>query len=424
MENKNTLRIILLLIGIVIGVGAGYFLAPSKIETITETITVEEHPLKGRTIQIGCITQDGLEPKQTFYNEMIEKDINNYVEELGLDIHFEFVLKDAMGSDSTHLDKVQELNSEGINLFIGGSWTDMAQYSLEYVNMNNMLMVSDSSSYLDSSNGLPVAIEGDNLYRFCVTDFSQAIALVDIVYDFGIEYVYVFDEEKIGWSNVYYDAFKEKFEANGGKILGRNLDNDEAESLVGETIVLHGEEKVGIIMLVWMPSHRIHMVKDYPSLSSIYWFGYGEQGRNQDIIDESDGFQTQLRLFSPEASATSSGRWMEFAERYVKVVGKDPTYYEGTAYDAAWCIALTVIETGSTEASIVKEALPIVSANYYGVTGWCKLDKNGDRVPHISDIWGYALVDGEHTFLKYGEYNAQSRKTTWDYEVLAEQGIN
>lgn len=411
------MMIILLLIGLVVGVGAGYFFSPSKIETITEKVTVREHPLEGNTIHIGCITPDGLEPKQRYYKELIEKDINNYVKELGIDVYFEFILKDAMGSDSTHLNKVQELDSEDIKLFIGGSWSDMAQASLDYVNNNNMLMVSDSSTYPE------VAIAGDNLYRFCTTDFSQAKALGDIVYDFGIEYVAVADDELLEWSNIYYEAFKEKYEANGGEIIGRTLSNEEIEPVVSEAISLHGERKVGSVVLVWMSGHVIQMVQDYPGLSSVYWFGMGELGRNQGIIDEAGGFQTQIRLFSPEGSASGSGRWKEFEGKYLDIMGDTPTYYEGTAYDAAWCIALTILETGSIEVEVVKEVLPMVSARYYGVTGWCKLNEDGDRVPRVFDIWGYAEVNGEHTFMKYGEYNFNTATTIWDYLALEGQGI-
>jgi hypothetical protein len=125
-KNSTTMQAILIIVGLVVGVGLGYFLAPEKIETVTETVTVEKHPLEGKKIQIGCISPDGLETRQTFYKEVIEKDINKYVSQLGLGVSFEFVMKDAMGLDPTHLEKVEELASMDVNIFIGGSWTDMA----------------------------------------------------------------------------------------------------------------------------------------------------------------------------------------------------------------------------------------------------------------------------------------------------------
>lgn len=411
------MMIILLLIGLVVGAGGGYFLAPPKYETITETVTIGEHPLHGKTIKIGCILVADLEPRQTFYKEIVAKDINNYVSELGLDTHFEFVFKDAEGSEAMHLNRVQELDSEGIEIFIGGSRSDMAEVSREYVNKNDMLMVSDSSTYPE------LALAGDNLYRFCVPEPSQAEALGDIVFDFGVEYVVVLDDDTFHWTPPFYKAFKDKFEGNGGEILGRTISHDELEPLVSQAIELYGKEKVGAVAIVWVPSHAIKMVQDYPALESIYWFSHGEQGYSQDIIDESDGVQNQLRFFSPEGSVSASGKWEEFKERYVDVMGDAPFYWEGTAYDAAWCIALSVLETGSVEGTVVRDVLPSVSARYYGVTGWSELNIDGDRMPYISDIWGYALVDGEHTYMKFGEYNFQTRETKWDHQAFREQGI-
>jgi ABC-type branched-subunit amino acid transport system substrate-binding protein len=227
----------------------------------------------------------------------------------------------------------------------------------------------------------------------------------------------------MGWTEPYYQSFKDSYEANGGEILVRVMDNEALEIAVSDAIALHGEQKVGVVSLVWVPGFAIQMMKDYDGLSSVYWFGLGDQGRDQEIIEEVGGFQTQLRLFSPMSSAMASARWKVFSEKYLDALGYYPNYYSGTAYDAAWCIALTILETGSTDASIVKEMLPMGSSTYSGVTGSCELDGAGDRAPGIYDIWGYAEVNGEHTFIKYGEYNAYSEMTTWGYLALIEQGI-
>jgi len=412
MENTNmTALAIVLVVGLLVGAGGAYLLVPPKTETVTETITVEKHPLDGKTVNIGCIVADGLEPKQTFFTEVVEKDINDYMDNLGLDVTFEFVFKDAMGIEANHKTMVEELAAEDITIFIGGSWSGMAQASLSYVDTNDMLMVSDSSTYED------LEIEGDNLYRFCPVDAKQAEALGDIVTSMGIEYVYLADDESMGWTEQYYQAFKTKFEANGGQMLARSLDNAVAEAAVSEAIAMHGAENVGAVGLVWVPGYVIQDFESYPGLSSILWFGMAEQGSDWDIIDDVGGFQNQLRFFSPMMSGEGSGKWSSFNEKYSAAVGYPPGYYDGVAIDAAWCLALAILETGSTDAMTVKEMLPIVSDRYNGVTGNCGLNSAGDREPCIYDIWGYANVDGEDTSIIYGEYNAHSDSTTWDYQA-------
>ncbi len=412
-QNNQTILAAVLIVGLIVGAGAGYLLIPPKEVIVTETETIEKHPLEGKTVQIGCITPDGLEPKQTFFQQVIEKDINEYVEDLGLDITFEFVFKDAVGLDSNHQMKVEELATEGVTIFIGGSWSSMAGASLEYVNDNNMLMVSDSSTYED------LEIEGDNLFRYCPVDAKQAEALGDIVSSLGIEYVYLADDESWGWTEPYYQAFKTKFEANGGTIIERILDNTLAEAAVSDAIAMHGAENVGAVGLVWVPDYVIQEFESLPGLSSVLWFGMADQGSDWDIINEVGGFQNRLRFLSPTMSGEYSAKWSSFSEKFSTAVGYSPGYYDGACYDAAWCLALAILETGSTDAMTVKEMLPEVSNRYDGVTGNCGLNSAGDREPGIYEIWGYANVGGEDTSIKFGEYNAYSDTTTWDQEALS-----
>lgn len=406
-NNNTTMLAIVLIIGLIVGAGGVYLLVPPKTETVTEQ--VEVYPLSGQTVKIGCITPDGIEPRQTFYQQVIEKDINDYMDSLGLDVTFEFVLKDAAGSESNHINMVEELNDEGISIFIGGSWSGMAQASLSYVDANDMLMISDSSTYED------LIIENDNLFRYCPIDAHQAEALGDIVSSLGIDYVYLADDASMGWTEPYYQAFKTQFEENGGTILERTLDNTLAEAAVSDAIAMHGAENVGAVGLIWIPDYAITMFEESPELSSIIWFGMSGQGSDPEIIESIGGFQNQLKFLSPTITGTHTGGWSIFEAEYSAAVGSTPSYWDGVAYDASWCLALSILETGSTDAMRVKEVLPIVSERYNGVTGNCALNIAGDRVPGIYEIWGYANVDGEDTSIKYGEYNAYSDTTTWDY---------
>ena len=78
---------------------------------------------------------------------------------------------------------------------------------------------------------------------------------------------------------------------------------------------------------------------------------------------------------------------------------------------------------GSTDPIKIKEVLPDVAANYYGMTGGCALNSAGDREPHFYDIWGYAQIDDEHTYIKYGEYNAQTDEVQWFDSALLSQNL-
>jgi hypothetical protein len=71
----------------------------------------------------------------------------------------------------------------------------------------------------------------------------------------------------------------------------------------------------------------------------------------------------------------------------------------------------------------IKEILPEVAKNYNGVTGGCILNSAGDLQPYYYDIWGYGQVEGEHTYLKYGEFNIQTDEVHWFYSALSSQNL-
>ncbi len=65
---------VLLVIGLIVGAGAGYFLAPPKIEV--ETIVEEKHPLDGETVTFGYIAATNKESHQSFLEEFIAEGID------------------------------------------------------------------------------------------------------------------------------------------------------------------------------------------------------------------------------------------------------------------------------------------------------------------------------------------------------------
>ena len=64
-----------------------------------------------------------------------------------------------------------------------------------------------------------------------------------------------------------------------------------------------------------------------------------------------------------------------------------------------------------------------MAESYYGVTGGYALNSAGDRVPHLYDIWGYAQIEDKHTYMKYGEYNAQTDEVHWFDSALWSQNL-
>src|SRR5512136_1308822 len=141
-----TLAVVLLVAGLIVGGGIGYFAAPTKTQTTTTTTVVKELPLKNTLIKLGYIASStaGLEQGKPHHEQMLAPKMNAYSAILGYGITWQYQVDDAQGQPNTHLEKVQGYKSSGITVFEGGGWSSQAQGSLQYCNSNGMLMWSTS----------------------------------------------------------------------------------------------------------------------------------------------------------------------------------------------------------------------------------------------------------------------------------------
>ncbi len=88
--------------------------------------------------------------------------------------------------------------------------------------------------------------------------------------------------------------------------------------------------------------------------------------------------------------------------------------YAANNLDAAWLLTLAVLETQNTmppalDGNDIVKVLPDIASRYYGYSGYCELNENGDRMPGNYRFWGYDSL-GYHL---YGEYNIATDVITW-----------
>jgi branched-chain amino acid transport system substrate-binding protein len=213
----NTLAIVLLIVGLVVGAGGMYVMSPADAgdgDGIPGSVTVDKIPLEGKTIQIGYIssTTAGLETATPLVEEIMQVDYNEYLDKLGYDVEIEYLIDDATGQAAVHLEKVQGFKSMDVNVFLGGGWSSQAQAALSYVNDNDMLMWSWSST------SPLLAISEDNLFRMVPTDLVQAPAIAAMLKSQGIEAVILIYRGD-AWADGIVTYFEPTFVDNGGVIL-------------------------------------------------------------------------------------------------------------------------------------------------------------------------------------------------------------
>jgi branched-chain amino acid transport system substrate-binding protein len=427
MENSNTTMLaVVLIVGLVIGGGIGYFAAPSKTSTETETITVEVNPLKDQTIQLGFIASQAsnLEYTKPYVEQITEVDINGYCDKLDYGVQFEWLIDSADAQAAVHLEKVQSFKSMDVNVFVGGMWSSQAQAALSYVNENDMLMISPSSTS-------PLLREKDDrLMRICPTDLVQAPAIGEMLATWGIDAVLVMQRGD-SWADGIYNVLGPELEKRNIVELERVRFAAEVtefssylatmDNILGNAIEMYGAEHVGVLTMVFDELAVIDtQTVDYPNTRAIIWFGTESSGRNNRVMDDAGGTQIDLRHFSSLMSPATVWKWVSFSDRFDSLTGRISGFYDASEYDSAWIQALSILEAGSYDATPVAKVFPTVASNYYGATGWCDLDENDDRKPTFFDIWGYT-DDG--LTQSWGIYSGLDIEVSWNDALLAEAGL-
>lgn len=423
MEQNQTL-IIAAIIALVVGGAVGYTMAPTKTGE-TEYVDVEVNPLEGATIKIAEIASNTnqLETLTPFVEEIIEPDIQAYLDLLGYDVTYEILIDDAASNEAIHLEKVQSFQTMGVELIIGGRWSSQAEMALSYVNENDMLLFSPSST------SPLLAFPDDNLFRMCPTDFVQAPAVAEMLASWGIEHTLVI-HRKDAWADGIYNIFKTAYPERGGTILGEigyaaeviefSSYMQTADNIISEAIAEHGAEKVAILVICFEEgATMVTQASDYPSLMDVFWFGTDGTTFETRFLDAAPDVSVHIKLFSTLAAPGYSSKYAALSTRYRASTSRDMAFYEAADYDTNWAILNAVLEAGSQEALKVIPLIQTVTYNMYGASGWTKLNSDDDRDIISYDIWGidYVAVD-EPRFVKYGVFDGASLKVSWDTSLV------
>jgi branched-chain amino acid transport system substrate-binding protein len=418
----NTLAIVLLVVGLVVGAGAGYFMAPK--ETVVEdgdggTVTVEVAPLAGMNIQLGYIssTTVGLETAVPLVEDIMAVDYNDYLDKLGMDTTVEFLIDDATGQAAVHLEKVQGYKSMDVNVFIGGGWSSQAQAALSYCNDNDMLMWSSSST------SPLLAIADDNLYRMCPTDLIQAPAIAEMLWSAGIEAV-ILIQRGDAWADGIYNYLEPAYTAKGGVILEKIRYAGEAtefanylqtaEDIAEDAVAEYGEGHVGVEIISF--SEFVVMMsqaQDFPTVYDLTWFGSDGTTLSQQACDDAPEQVEHLKVHSTYAAPADSDKFNDLYERYFALVAQPFGYYSACSYDIGWVLVESMMNTQSLDATVLIPVQHRTAYNNFGASGWNQLNEDGDRYGSNYQIWSYKY-DGD-VVIPYvsGLFDGITGQVTW-----------
>jgi len=364
-----------------------------------------------------------------------EADINQYVEDLGLNMTFEFVVFSNYADGGAAVYNTMVYKLTGIDLIVGHPWSGQCLASLNFVNTNNMLLISGSST------SPSLAIPNDRLFRTSPHSGVMVTPLAEMWKTWGVDAVLTM--QLSSWRDFPSDDFEYELGIRNITSLGRIMyhrdsdewDNDyeekleEANETITEAIEDFGVDRVGIQFFSWDEIVQLQTeAADYPNLIDVIWMTADEMPRSQrGMLDEAGELATQTRHFSPLFAVNeTSTLYLEFFEKYYNLTEEPHGYYTAMQYDACRLLAETIIVTNSTDAGVIADNLISISETYYGLSGCLALDENGDRLPQLYDIKGfYEDPDPPYEYEEgtFGSYNGTAVEVIWDDDFLEYTGI-
>ena len=382
-----------------------YFLYPREPEV------VEENKSLSGVVQIGVISPTDADlPRYVYMAELAEADLNSLCAESGVNITFRFQLSSANGMVANALENTQAFHSMGVDLIVGGGWSSQLCVMRSYVNDNEILVISPSST-----NSQEHSLRNDYIFRLCPHDFMTGEIIAEVCESLGLERVLIIERGDI-WAEGVGNWFTREF---SGDVIGRvrypaeitSFDEVLAEAdghLSDEASGL----KIGVFLIAFKETNAIIAeLIHYPALSNVTWLGAEpivitlNQTGLESIIEN-------IRLISPLITPYPSDRLNPISEDYQAEIDDVLDFYDASIYDSCMVLGLSVLEADSINASVVLEVLHDVAEDYTGLTGPCGLDVNGDRRIFLMGLHELCIEPFQGWSL-VGYYNSTSNTVSW-----------
>ena len=328
--------------------------------------------------------------------ELAVADVNAFLEKIGANWRLKVYIEDTETKAEVALEKLITFQAKGIKVVIGPMGSHELLKVKEFADSNKILIISQSST------SPKLSLPDDYIYRFVPTDIYQGKIAPAYAKAIGITHmilVYLANP----WGDGLAAEIKENAKKHGIGVVdelripeGAPDYSAEVASLAAKVNKLVNKgippEKIMVVLITYgEASTFFHSAREYDILWKVKWFGSDGTAYLYDLQEDPSvaEFVTRVGLPSPIA-APIGDNYKEVMERIKEEVGRTPEPYAYNSYDAVWVIALSLLMTGRYDGEAIRSVIPEVLKIYYGVSGYIKLDENGDRV--AEQYWTVTLT--------------------------------
>ena len=330
------------------------------------------------------------------------EEFNKHLREEGAHWHLKMVSEDSATNPVIALEKLSALNAKGIGIVVGPETSSNIRNIKGYSDSNNMLLVSCCSS------APALAIPNDSVFRLVPDDRNQGTALAKLIQHEGIE-VLVPVWRGDTWGDGLSRAATDSFSKRGGQVDEGIRYNPESPEFSASTSLLasnvngyveeYGADKVAVLFLGFAEVLQfMQSASEHDVLDDVRWFGPGANTKEHKLIDDPIGldFSTNVQFTTVQFAASKNPTYEKVQEHLTETLGTDPNTFVHSSYDAVWIIGLAMLETQSTDVSVIKAKIPEIADNYSGAIGPTKLNDAGDLAQADYEVWGIRGAEWVH----------------------------
>jgi branched-chain amino acid transport system substrate-binding protein len=419
---------LLLIIVLLIGVAIGYFIPrPAAVQTVTvtgpaTTVTVtttaaalpSEIPFGVIVSRSGTWASSGLQSE--VIAKIAEKDINDFVKAIGLNVRFKFYFEDDETNPSLTLQRAQSLAAKGIKVIFGSLTSKQTKSLAEFANTQKVIVVSSASTAPRER----VAPPGGYLFRITAeSSIPDSKALLNVLKTLGIKYVVTITIDDV-YNLAVRDAFVSLAPQYGVTVLlnavyppdmkdfSALLDQMEAAA---KPYVDKGE-KVAVFDNGWQEDLTLLLTQANARKSfllNLQWITPDTIYPADVVLKNAADLASKVRVVCVQYTAPDTPLKRRIVETVKKEIGMEPDIWALQAYDAAWVLALSTLLAGKYDADAIKAAIPYVAKMYWGVSGNTELNEKNDRKSQSEEIW--AIINNKMVLV--GMYDPISDSITW-----------
>ena len=420
--------------GLLVGAGITYVAAPSL------GVGGSAGLCNGQTITIGALNDlsGGLSVQgagtQAAENLAIT-DVNTYFQNSGCNLKFALNSQDYKLDDATAQSIMSTFHSDGIQVVIGPLNSGTAGALLSYANSNHMVMISPSST------SAALAIANDYLFRTAPNDYAQGQADAKEILSTGAQAVIVVNRDDtygnglanstVGWlkqddSSILiggptkYGQTASDFTSTISAMVSQYNDFASKVGAAHVAIYIVAFQEYGAIL------QQVHTQAPQLLGISIPWFGMDGIAQNGDLSNSSStvaSYAAKVGVYSTLFGLlTNNTKTTDF---YNRIAGTSAgakilaggAFYDFEGYNDVWLAALSIVSAGANNGQDIKNVLPSVASNFYGLTGPESLNAAGDRALFPGSgyqIWKVVATGGSSwEWVLAGAWDYATNSVSW-----------